>query len=93
MSEGFYTCILYVLATNKYKRFRHIFLKGRHKEHKMAYPPAVMTKMGLGYLFKIDKNKALVEFDYMYLVEMPLEDVNLTGVDLKEIEKRDYEKI
>lgn len=62
----------------------------------MAYPPAVMTKMGHGHLFKIDKNKALVEFDYMYLVELPLDDVDLTGVDLREIEnlkRRPYEKI
>lgn len=52
----------------------------------MAYPPAVMTKKGHGHLFKIDKNKALVEFDYMYLVELPLDDVDLTGVDLQNVE-------
>lgn len=51
----------------------------------MAYPPLVKTKMGPGHLFKIYKNIALVEYDYMYLVEMPLEDVDLTGVDLKRV--------
>ncbi len=41
----------------------------------MPYPPEVMTRLGPGRLFKIVGNKAWVEFDYMYLVELRLEDI------------------
>lgn len=52
----------------------------------LAYPPEVKTKYGPGRLFKIIGSKVLVEYDYMYLVELPIEDVELSGVDLKNVE-------
>jgi len=52
----------------------------------MAYFPVVKTRLGWGNLFKIIGNKALVEFDYTYLVELPLEAVDLAGVDLAGVE-------
>lgn len=52
----------------------------------MAYPPEIKTKYDPGRLFKIIGNKVLVEYDYMYLVELPIEDVELSGVDLKNVE-------
>lgn len=36
---------------------------------------ATMAKCGVGNLFRITDDKAFVEFDYMYLVELPLEDI------------------
>lgn len=52
----------------------------------MSYPPPIKTKIGPGRLFKIVGDKALVEFDYMYLVELPIQDVDLKGVDLASVE-------
>lgn len=49
----------------------------------MQYRPYVKTKVGSGRLFEIVGDKALIEFDYMYLVEMKLEDVDLTGINLE----------
>ena len=52
----------------------------------MSYPPYVNTKIGTGRLFKILGDKAHVEFDYMYLVELPLTDVSIKGVDMTNVE-------
>lgn len=52
----------------------------------MDYFPHVNTKVGTGRLFRIEGNIAYVEFDYMYLVELPIADVCLDGINLSMIE-------
>jgi len=47
--------------------------------------PSVKTRYGPGKLFKIAGDKAIVEFDYTYLVELSLDDVELDGVDLSNV--------
>jgi len=53
-----------------------------------SYPPAVNTRIGPGRLFRIEGKKAVVEFDFMYLVELPLSDVDIKGIDLTNVEVR-----
>ncbi len=50
------------------------------------YRPHVNTNIGPGRLFRIDGNMAHVEFDYMYLVEIPITNVDLDGIDPAMIE-------
>jgi len=52
----------------------------------MEYRPHVKTNLGIGRLFRIKGNMAHVEFDYMYLVEIPINEVCLDGIDLVMIE-------
>ncbi len=52
----------------------------------MEYRPQVNTKIGPGRLYRIEGNMAHVEFDYMYLVEIPIIDVSLQGIELAMIE-------
>ena len=52
----------------------------------MEYRPHVKTNIGPGRLYRIDGNMAHVEFDYMYLVEIPIADVCLDGIDPAMIE-------
>ena len=52
----------------------------------MARLPSVKTRYGWGKLFKIAGDKAIVEFDYAYLVELSLKDVELDDVDLSDVE-------
>ena len=52
----------------------------------MKYYPHVYTKVGSGRLFRIEGNKAIVEFDYMYLVELPIADVCFDGIELSRVE-------
>lgn len=49
------------------------------------YHPVVKTKLGSGKLIKIVGDKALVEFDYSYLVELSINDVELHDVDIKKM--------
>jgi hypothetical protein len=42
------------------------------KKYEMSDPLRVMTKHGSGKLFGIEGDTALVEFDYTYLVSLPL---------------------
>lgn len=52
----------------------------------MKYHPHVNTDIGPGRLFRIEGAMAHVEFDYMYLVEIPLNRVCLDDVDLARME-------
>lgn len=52
----------------------------------MDYFPHVRTNVGSGRLFRIEGNKAIVEFDYMYLVELSIANVCLDGIDLSRVE-------
>jgi hypothetical protein len=68
-----------------------MYSKGRkpelvRREGPMEYRPHVNTNIGPGRLFRIDGNMAHVEFDYMYLVEIPITDVDLDGIDPDMIE-------
>lgn len=56
------------------------------REVTMEYRPHVNTNIGPGQLFRIEGNMAHVEFDYMYLVEIPITNVCLVDVDLNRIE-------
>lgn len=49
------------------------------------YQPAVQTKLGSGKLIKIVGDKALVEFDYSYIVELSINDIELRDVDIKNV--------
>ncbi len=52
----------------------------------MEYRPHVKTNIGPGRLYRIEGNMAHVEFDYMYLVEIPIAEVCMDGIDLAMIE-------
>lgn len=52
----------------------------------MIRKPLVMTRLGPGILYKIKKDNAIVEFEYTYLVEIPLKDLDLTEVDLSNVD-------
>ncbi len=52
----------------------------------MDYRPNINTNIGPGRLFRIVGDMAHVEFDYMYLVELPLSNICLQGVDLAKVE-------
>lgn len=51
--------------------------------------PNVNTKCGMGRLFKIEGNKAYVEFDFLYLVELLITEVELSGVDMEKMETKE----
>lgn len=44
------------------------------------YKPHVKTKIGWGRLWQIDTSKVVVEFDYMYLVELATDDIDWSTV-------------
>lgn len=46
----------------------------------MEHKPYIKTKVGWGRLWRVEKNRVLVEFDYMYLVELKREDVDWSTV-------------
>lgn len=52
----------------------------------MEYRPRVKTDVGTGRLVRIKGNMAHVEFDYMYLVEVPISKVCLGDIDLSMVE-------
>lgn len=52
----------------------------------MKRHPFVNTRLGRGRLFKIEGDMAHVEFDFLYLVEIPLHKLDLKGVDLSNVE-------
>lgn len=52
----------------------------------MEYRPHVNTNIGPGRLFRIVGDMAHVEFDFMYLVALPLRDVDLARIDLTDVE-------
>lgn len=51
----------------------------------MQRRPYVRTRLGPGILYEIKDGHALVEFEYTYLVEIPLKDIDLKGIDLSHL--------
>lgn len=52
----------------------------------IEYRPHVNTDIGPGCLYRIVGTMAHVEFDYMYLVEIPLSKVCLKDIDLSMVD-------
>lgn len=52
----------------------------------MEYRPHIKTNIGPGRLYRIEGNMAHVEFDYMYLVEVPISKIYLQDIDLAMVE-------
>ncbi|NLV16038.1 MAG: hypothetical protein GXY50_02340 [Syntrophomonadaceae bacterium] len=52
----------------------------------IEYRPHVNTDIGPGCLYRIVGAMAHVEFDYMYLVEIPLSKVCLKNIDLSKVD-------
>jgi len=47
----------------------------------MEHNPYVKTRVGWGRLFRIAEKKVLVEFDYMYLVELGYDDIDWSSIN------------
>ncbi|ADI02554.1 hypothetical protein Slip_1799 [Syntrophothermus lipocalidus DSM 12680] len=53
--------------------------------------PYVDTRLGRGRLFRILGDRVHVEFDYMYLVELRVSDVDLSGIETEVSNERHLE--